>query len=224
MSTLQDRIAHLMSETGMSVGEIAKVTGVTSSAVTQWKDGPTKSLKTAPATKLAAATGFNAMWIATGTGPVKSDTAGFDANIRPIVAGMRAYPVISKIQAGLTKEMVCPYEPGDGFAVEFGEDEASPWAFYFQIEGDSMLPEFREGDRVLIDPEVSPRPGDFVAARNSEQEATFKKYRVRGIDYAGKEIFELVPLNDDYPILRSDEHELSVIGTMLEHRRKFRRK
>ncbi|KGG82861.1 cI repressor protein [Comamonas thiooxydans] len=208
----------------MSVGEIAKVTGVTSSAVTQWKDGPTKSLKTAPATKLAAASGFNAMWIATGTGPVKSNPAGFDANIRPIAAGMRAYPVISKIQAGRTKEMVCPYEPGDGFAVEFGEDDASAWAFYFEIEGDSMSPEFREGDRVLIDPEVNPRPGDFVAARNSEQEATFKKYRVRGIDYAGKEIFELVPLNDDYPILRSDEHELSVIGTMLEHRRKFRRK
>ena len=224
MSTLQDRIAHLMSETGMSVGEIAKVTGVTSSAVTQWKDGPTKSLKTAPATKLAAATGFNAMWIATGTGPVKSDTAGFDVNARPVLEGMRAYPVISKIQAGLVKEAVCPYEPGDGFAIEFGEDDASSWAFYFEIEGDSMLPEFRPGDRVLIDPEVPPRPGDFVAARNSKQEATFKKYRVRGIDESGQEVFELVPLNDDYPVLRSDEHHLSVIGTMLEHRRKFRRK
>lgn len=55
MTTLQDRIARLMSETGMSVGEIARIAGVTSSAVTQWKDGPTKSLKTAPATKLAAA-------------------------------------------------------------------------------------------------------------------------------------------------------------------------
>ena len=86
-----------------------------------------------------------------------------------------------------------------------------------------MLPDFRPGDRVLIDPDVQPRPGDFVAARNTKQEATFKKYRVRGINESGQEVFELVPLNDDYPTLRSDEHHLCVIGTMIEHRRKFRR-
>ena len=56
-----------------------------------------------------------------------------------------------------------------------------------------MLPDFRPGDRVLIDPDVSPRPGDFVAARNTKQEATFKKYRVRGIDEVGQEVFELIP-------------------------------
>lgn len=224
MTTLQDRIAKLMSETGKTVGEIADIAEVSSSAVTQWKDGPTKSLKTAPATKLAAATGFSAMWIATGSGPEKSGIAPFDANVKPAPPGMRAYPVISKVQAGMVKEISCPYEPGDGFAVEFGEDDASEWAFFLEIEGDSMLPDFRPGDRVLIDPDVSPRPGDFVAARNTKQEATFKKYRVRGIDEAGQEVFELVPLNDDYPVLRSDEHHLIVIGTMLEHRRKFRRK
>lgn len=223
MTTLQDRIAKLMTETGKTVGELADIAGVSSSAVTQWKDGPTKSLKTAPATKLAAATGFSAMWIATGAGPEKSGIAPFDVNVRPAPPGMRAYPVISRIQAGLVKEIACPYEPGDGFAVEFGEDDASPWAFFLEIEGDSMLPEFRPGDRVLIDPEVQPRPGDFVAARNTKQEATFKKYRVRGIGGTGQEVFELVPLNDDYPILRSDEQHLTVVGTMLEHRRKFRR-
>lgn len=63
-----------------------------------------------------------------------------------------------------------------------------------------------------------------MVARNSKQEATFKKYRVRGIAVDGSEVFELVPLNDNYPVMRSDEHELTVIGTMVEHRRKFRRK
>lgn len=224
MTTLQDRIARLMAETGKTVGEIADIAGVSSSAVTQWKDGPTKSLKTAPATKLAAATGFSAMWIATGVGPEKSGIAPFDVNVKPAPPGMRAYPVISKVQAGRVKEIACPYEPGDGFAVEFGEDDASEWAFFLEIEGDSMLPDFRSGDRVLIDPDVSPRPGDYVAARNTKEEATFKKYRVRGINESGQEVFELVPLNDDYPVMRSDEHHLVVVGTMLEHRRKFRRK
>jgi len=47
---------------------------------------------------------------------------------------------------------------------------------------------------------------------------------VRGIDESGHEVFELVPLNNDYPVLRSDERHLIVIGTMIEHRRKFRRR
>lgn len=220
MIEYSERLKAAMDARSTSVSQLATGMGVSYQAVKRVLDGLSKAFSAANNTKASAFLRVSPDWLATGVG---SMDATFDRNIRPVAAGMRAYPVISKIQAGRTKEMVCPYEPGDGFAVEFGEDDASAWAFYFEIEGDSMSPEFREGDRVLIDPEVNPRPGDFVAARNSDQEATFKKYRVRGIDYAGKEIFELVPLNDDYPILRSDEHELSVIGTMLEHRRKFRR-
>lgn len=170
---------------------------------------------------MAAALNCSALWLATGQGQMTSE---IDKNVKPVEMGMRPYPVISHIQAGALKEIADPYGPGDGFDVEFGDDDASRWAFFLEIEGDSMLPDFRPGDRVLIDPDVTPRPGDFVAARNTRQEATFKKYRVRGINEFGAEIFELVPLNDDYPMLRSDEHHLCVIGTMIEHRRKFRRK
>lgn len=168
-------------------------------------------------------------WIPVLAGILSVDLLGggvapFDANAKPASVGMRAYPVISRIQAGRVREMVSPYEPGDGYAIVYGDDDASPWAFFVEIEGDSMLPEFNEGDLALIDPEVVPRPGDYVAARNTKMESTFKKYRVRGITENGQEIFELVPLNPDYPVMRSDEHHLMVIGTMVEHRRKFRRR
>lgn len=68
MSTLQERIAEVMTKTGLSVGEIATIAQVSSSAVTQWKDGPTQTIKTAPATRLAERTGFSALWLATGQG------------------------------------------------------------------------------------------------------------------------------------------------------------
>ena len=165
--------------------------------------------------------GVRATWLLTGEGEMGSR---FTPNVKAVPMGMRQYPVISSIQAGALREISEPYGPGDGFDVEFGDDDASQWSFFLEIDGDSMLPDFRPGDRVLIDPDVSPRPGDFVAARNTKQEATFKKYRVRGISESGQEVFELVPLNNDYPVMRSDEHHLSVIGTMIEHRRKFRRK
>lgn len=86
-----------------------------------------------------------------------------------------------------------------------------------------MLPEFRPGDRVIIDPEMSPSPGDFVVAKNGREEATFKKYRPRGINVEGNTVFELVPLNDDYPTMRSDTEHLEIIGVLVEHRKKYRK-
>ncbi|GKV89318.1 hypothetical protein PEC301619_13000 [Pectobacterium carotovorum subsp. carotovorum] len=85
-----------------------------------------------------------------------------------------------------------------------------------------MQPDFSEGDTVIIDPDVSPIPGDFVVARNGDDEVVFKKYRPRGV-INGTDVFELSPLNDDYPTMRSDETAIRIIGTMIEHRR-YRRK
>mgnify|MGYP004716968083 FL=1 len=61
-----------------------------------------------------------------------------------------------------------------------------------------------------------------MVAKNGEDEALFKKYRPRGI-INGQEVYELVPLNEDYPTLRSDSSKIRIIGTMMEHR-KYRRR
>lgn len=213
------------------MANIAKICDVSRPTVSAWFNNPEKvsTITRRHAEIICSAYDLQVSpaWLAEGIGcrePAARANAAFDANVKPALVGMRAYPVISKIQAGRVKEMVSPYEVGDGYAVVYGDNDASPWAFFLEIEGDSMLPEFTEGDLALIDPEVTPRPGDFVAARNSKREATFKKYRVRGITDTGAEVFELVPLNKDYPVIRSDEHHLTVIGTMIEHRRKFRRR
>ena len=87
-----------------------------------------------------------------------------------------------------------------------------------------MMPDYQPGDVVIIEPEWQPRPGDCVAAKNGRQEATFKKYRLRGTTPDGHDIFELVPLNDNYPTVRSDETPLTIIGVMAELRRKVRRR
>ncbi|MDQ2822756.1 MAG: S24 family peptidase [Pseudomonadota bacterium] len=148
----------------------------------------------------------------------------FDVNAKPVAMGSRAIPVISAIQAGKMKEIAQPYAVGDGFAAIYVDDGYSPWVFALEIEGDSMTPDYQEGDLVIIEPEWAPRPGECVAARNGHEEATFKKYRQRGIDADGNDIFELVPLNENYPTVRSDETPLRIIGVMAEHRRKARRR
>jgi len=214
-----ERLKPALDSRGWGIQQFADAIGVSYQAVVKVRDGGAFGSKNN--IKAANILGLNPAWLATGEG---ARTAGFDNNVKASPMGMRPYPVISHVQAGALKEIAVPYGPGDGFDVEYGDDDASQWSFFLEIEGDSMLPDFRPGDRVLIDPDVSPNPGDFVAARNTKEEATFKKYRVRGIDDSGHEVFELVPLNDNYPVLRSDERHLVVIGTMIEHRRKFRRK
>jgi SOS-response transcriptional repressor LexA len=86
-----------------------------------------------------------------------------------------------------------------------------------------MEPEFTEGDLIIVDPEIQPLPGDYVVAKNGEHEATFKKYKARGVDAEGNEIFSIVPLNDDFPTKHSDKEPINIIGVMVEHR-KFRRR
>jgi len=148
----------------------------------------------------------------------------FDKNVKPLSGHARPVPVISPIQAGRLKEITDPYPPGAGFAQEYVEEEDnySRWTFALEIDGLSMTPDFQPGDRVIIDPEISPNPGDFVVAKNSAKEATFKKYRARGIDGNGNMIFELVPLNPDFETMRSDVEHLEIIGVMVEHRKKRR--
>lgn len=133
--------------------------------------------------------------------------------------GLRRVPRISFVQAGVWTEAVDPYAQGAGDDYLLTQLDLGPQAFALTVRGESMEPEFKEGDSIIIDPDVKPSPGDFVVAKNAQEEATFKKYRPRGVNEQGEQVIELVPLNDDFPSLRSDYTPLFIIGTMMEHRR-----
>ncbi|MCL2162238.1 MAG: XRE family transcriptional regulator [Betaproteobacteria bacterium] len=133
--------------------------------------------------------------------------------------GSRRIPRLSYVQAGCWMETSYPGPDDDVDDWILSEFKLSQGAFALRIRGDSMMPEFREGDTVIIDPEVPPKPGDFVVAKSGGGEATFMKYRPRGLFADGVEVIELAPLNDDYPSMRSDITPITIIGTMVEHRR-----
>jgi len=164
--------------------------------------------------------GCSAQWVETGLGPMN---IGSGQNVKSAPIGAVRIPLISYVQAGCWTGIVDNFQPGDADDWLLTDLELSDCAFALQIKGDSMLPEFKEGDRVIIDPTVEPMPGDFVVAKNGENEATFKKYRPRGTNENGVNIFELVPLNEDYASMRSDSQHISIIGTMVEHR-KYRKR
>lgn len=141
----------------------------------------------------------------------------------------RTIPLIGYVEAGAWTDSSDAYSRGDGIErLPIDVDLASrlsPVAFALEIEGDSMTsPDgsgFSAGDRIIVDPRVQPRPGDFVVAKVDDAEkATFKRFRDRGTD-RGARIIHLVPLNPDYATLVIDaENPGRVVGVMMEHRRR----
>ncbi len=220
MDNLGKRLRWARKQRAITQTELAERSGLKQSDISKIERGDTQ--RTTGLVALAKALSCNAGWLDTGDGTWDAPPP-FDNNVVRVPLGKRPYPVISVIQAGALKEITEPYAPGDGFDIEYGDDDWSRWTFALQIEGESMTPEFRPGDRVLIDPEIAAGPGDFVAAKNDGLGATFKKYRVRGINEKGDTVFELVPLNPDFPTLRSDLQPLCIIGVMVEHRKRYRR-
>ena len=216
MKEMNDRLSELRSAAKLTQNAVAKAVGVSRAAVTQWESGLTKP-KGEYIHALAKLYGCTTGYILHG------EQTGGD-NIVYADIGIRKIPIINYVQAGCwTESAECRELDGSIKYITTDLDVGSR-TFAVEIQGDSMLPEFLEGDVVMIDPDEPPHPGDFVVAKNGEHEATFKKYKPRGYNAEGFEWFELVPLNDNYPPMRSDVCQIKIIGTMVEHRRYRRRK
>lgn len=208
-----ERIKELRKKHGLTQQQLGEKIGARKASVSQWETGdvsPSADYLVA----LARVFGVSAHWLATGKGSPEL------SNVEPAVIQQgRRVPILSYVQAGQWREMCEQATAFDGNLefVSAGVD-IGPCGFGLWVRGDSMTPEFKEGDLVIIDPDEHPRPGDYVVAINGSNEATFKKYRARGEYENGQPRFELVPLNEDHETLSTDHTQIIIIGVMVEHR------
>ncbi|PTT49218.1 LexA family protein [Aeromonas sp. HMWF016] len=229
METINDRIAARRRAQKMSQDELARRIGITRVSISKWESGLNQP-KGRYLNDLAAALGVTVEWLLTGEGSAPESSGepripGYH-NVEPAVIYQgKRIPILSYVQAGNWREMCEQATAFDG-NVEYvsAGGEIGPYGFGLWLRGDSMVPLFKEGDLIIVDPDESPLPGDYVVAKNGSNEATFKKYRPRGIDESGQEVFELVPLNEDYPTMHSDRQHIQIIGVMVEHRSYRKRK
>lgn len=91
---------------------------------------------------------------------------------------------------------------------------ASANAKFVEMNDDSMAAEFQPGDHLLLDPETAPRAGDVVLVRTKAGEHLVRKY----VPHTSRTFFAR-PINPDYASLSSAEDGLTVVATMIEHRR-----
>lgn len=113
------------------------------------------------------------------------------------------------------KEFVDNYHPGDGGKESVPTSvTVRQHTFALRVSGDSMEPEFQQGMILIIEPELSPEPGDYVVARNGDNETTFKQLVKDGPDWY------LRPVNPRYPIKLLGESE--IIGVLRAVEKRYR--
>ncbi|QXC35201.1 helix-turn-helix domain-containing protein [Aeromonas sp. FDAARGOS 1407] len=225
---VNERIKSRRMACGLTQDQVANRVGVTRVAVSHWERGGADP-NGRYLNELAAALGVSVDWLLTGKeegsmGVSEPPFPGY-RNVEPaeIPQGTRV-PILSYVQAGQWREMCEQATAFDG-SLEYVAAGVSvgSCAFGLWVRGNSMEPDFKEGDLLIVDPDEAPKAGDFVIAKNGSEEATFKKYRSRGEYDDGRPRFELVPLNDDHETLSTDQTHIAIIGVVVEHRRILKR-
>ena len=195
---LSEIISTARKRLGLTQNELAEKLGVSLRALQLWESSKSKPQPS----KLRKLSEILEIPIHTLTGEALKSNA-----TQPVPASLmfpRHVPVVSWAKAGFGGDF-------GNLAVQIDEwlhtDCKDPDAYALIIEGDSMMPEFKPGDRVIFMPNVEPRNGDIVVARLAKTGDVFFKLFHR----VGKngEIVRLTSFNPAYPPLeyRIDEFE-----------------
>ena len=129
-------------------------------------------------------------------------------------------PVYGEIPAGIPTEMIDPvyiedYEDINPDLLRGGHE-----FFGLKVKGTSMIPEFRDGDTLIIKKQNSCQSGDYCAVSINHTECTFKKVVIK------ENGITLQPLNPEFePVFFSkkeiNELPITILGVVKEVRRSY---
>lgn len=225
MSTFQERIAELLAgPPKISQAALARACGIKPPSVNDWVSGKTKSIEGENLLRAAAFLKVSPLWLATGKGPMRPShqqsedmaalTLSPHANVGPAAQPHRAskgYPLISWVAAGSWQESCDNFQPGSADEWLISNENAGPHGYWLEVKGNSMLPTFTPGMRILVRPEgFDLISGKFYIAKLLDtEETTFKQY----VRDAGAELLQ--PLNPAYPILPVTDN-VRIIGYVID--------
>ncbi|MFD1246122.1 LexA family protein [Paralysiella testudinis] len=206
--TIGERIRQKRKELKLTQKELARrMKEVSHVAISQWESNTTKP-NAENLYDLSILFGCDLSWLLKGEGQSSNVASiNLNGNMVPIISYniLETWDIAQPLQMMKEEEHIMT------------DVNISVFAFAVRVLGDSMKPDFIEGDIVIIDPEIKPEPGEFVLARN-QNNVLFRKYREDGSDLKGGSHFILTPLNKDYVQVVSRDQDVRIIGTMVEHR------
>jgi phage repressor protein C with HTH and peptisase S24 domain len=174
---------------GMSPSGLAKLAGLDPTTFNKSKRGTANGKLRWPSTeslaKVLAATGAS---LDDFVGLVSGDGAGQRGRSRPV-------PLIGLAQAGQAGYFDdAGFPAGSGWEEIAFPDLADAHAYALEITGDSMLPAYRDGDRILVSPSGNLRRGDRVVVKTQAGEVMAKQ-----LGRLTSQQIELKSFNPAYP-------------------------
>lgn len=131
--------------------------------------------------------------------------------------GHRFIPVLAMTDVHRAREMVSGTTTERTIVVDgFNKSQTSACLFAVAVEDNSMQPEFNTGDLVVVDAELSVKPGDYVLAYLPLR----KQNVLRKYGEADGCVFQLLASNELWATVNVKQaDEAVVIGVVVEHRR-----
>ena len=206
MSECSDRILQALKQADLSYGELAKLTGISKSALQRYATGETKKIPIDSIEAIAKATNVSAQYL---MGWDESETETYIDDKFPspnITEDYTTFPVIGDIAAGYNHIAI---ESWDGDKVDvpnsYLKGHIPKDFFVLCIKGDSMYPQYQDGDKVLILRQSTVNySGDVGAVIYDDEISTLKKVEfVKGEDW-----LRLVPINPNVPPILIEGEDL----------------
>ena len=192
---------------GMTEQQFAVAVGVSRGAVQQWERPGGTAPKRGNQPQVAKLLGISVAELVSGGTNVGR---GVDARGQQV-------PLVSSVEAG-DYTAIDNFRPHAKFETVPVSVPVQRHTYALRVHGDSMVSEtgdsFPDGSIIIVEPELTALPGDYVIALNVENETTFKQL----IDDGGELL--LKPLNLRYPIRPLGSAR--VIGVVREFTKRFR--
>lgn len=192
-------------EAGYTQSEVAKIVGVSQNGYSYWETGKTK-IDNASLQKLSVVFGKSVDYLIGMT-----DTVSDSVRI----------PVLGSVPAGIPLEAiedVLDWEEIPKSMLAGGKEY-----FALQVKGDSMYPEYLEGDTVIVQKTPVCQSGDVCVVYVNGFSATLKQVKL-----SEDGSLTLVPRNPEYPPRTYSAEEIektpvSIAGVVVELRRRVRK-
>ena len=205
LSTFAKRLKMYREYKNITLSDLERITGIPAQTLNRYELAQ-RTPKIDIANIIAEKLGVSPLWL-----------QGYDVSItgwdeEPASEECLNYPVIGEVAAGYGS-FAEENATGDfeQIPLEWIKGHSKDDFFVLRVKGNSMYPEFKNGDHVLIKRCSSVDSGNVAVVIYDSEEATLKKVKyVQGEDW-----LDLVPINPEYEtkhIENSDLEECRVLG------------
>lgn len=216
VSTFAERLKVYRRESGRTLRELELVTGVPAQTLNRYELGK-RVPKVDVAGKIASLLGVDALWLQGYDVTIKGEPV--DANVLPFFLPQNSIsiPVLGSIPAGVPVE--CVQDILEWIDISADMTRGNRECFGLVVKGDSMFPEYVEGDIVIVRQQATCENGDDCVIIINDHEATLKRVHVL------EDGIELEAVNRMYGKKKYNIDEVkilpvTILGVVVEQRRK----